>query len=30
LARFFHPEGFAFGDDEDVVVKKAVEQADGR
>jgi hypothetical protein len=30
LARFFHPERLALGDDEHVVVEQPVEQADGR
>jgi hypothetical protein len=30
LARLFHAEGLAFGNDEDVVMKQPVEQADGR
>ena len=30
LARFFHPERLAFGDDEHVVVQQSVEQADRR
>jgi len=30
LARLFHAERLAFGDDEDVVMEQSVEQADGR